>query len=67
MATIQERNNQLQKTNTVLMDNANDQKQRIEQLENALQKLVDEKNDLESTYQRKLDVSFTDYFTDGHI
>jgi len=55
---LQERSQKLEQTNKNLLEEASIQKTRIEQLGGELTKVTTEKEQIQSAYQRKIDVRF---------
>jgi hypothetical protein len=55
---LQERSQKLEQTNKNLLEDASIQKTRIEQLGGELTKVTTEKEQIQSAYQRKIDVRF---------
>ncbi len=58
MKNLQERSQKLEQTNKNLLEDASIQKTRIEQLGGELTKVTTEKEQIQSAYQRKIDVRF---------
>jgi len=62
VTTLQERLQILEQTNKNLIEDTTVQKTRIGQLEEELTKAISEKEQIQSTYQRKIDVRSSENF-----
>ena len=57
MASLQERLQSVEQANKGLVDETTEQKTRLDQLEETVAKLTSEREQQQSVYQRKIDVS----------